>query len=165
MYSHYKCYEYKELKAEWETAIEKGIKRSCPNCGIGGHKDDACTHMTCDNCHTAWCYLCGVSDDKLDKKDPSGNIYSHNEDWDSNEKRCPMYLTEVFQVDERWSKDDDQECKDFLHKLLIYTNIKEYIEKHGRAKYNELCEVFPTCGQHGYNIEEALNTDLTLIQR
>lgn len=76
-----------------------------------------------------------------------------------------MYLTEVSDVDERWPEDGDQECKDFLHKLLIYTNIKKFMDEYGRPKYNELCEVFPTCGQHGYNIEEALNTDLTLIDR
>ena len=35
-------------------------------------KDDACTHMHCDNCNTEWCYCCGLPEDKLDKED--GNI-------------------------------------------------------------------------------------------
>jgi hypothetical protein len=44
--SHFKCYEFKDLKEAWEAAIENGNKRCCPNCKIGGMKDDECTHMT-----------------------------------------------------------------------------------------------------------------------
>jgi hypothetical protein len=28
---HFKCYEYKEIKEDWEKAIEIGNKRFCPN--------------------------------------------------------------------------------------------------------------------------------------
>ena len=61
MLSHNKCYEFKDIKHEWDEAIDKGTIRRCPQCDVGGVKDDACTHMTCDNCHTQWCYLCGLS--------------------------------------------------------------------------------------------------------
>ena len=61
MLSHNKCYEFKDMKQEWEEAIDKGTRRRCPQCDVGGVKDDACTHMTCDNCQTQWCYLCGLA--------------------------------------------------------------------------------------------------------
>ena len=57
MISHTKCYEYKQIKEDWDKAIDMGVKRCCPNCGIGGLKNDACTHMTCNNCLTQWCYV------------------------------------------------------------------------------------------------------------
>ena len=44
---HFKCYEYKDLKAQFDQCIENGVKSICPNCGFGGIKDDGCTHMTC----------------------------------------------------------------------------------------------------------------------
>lgn len=43
---HFKCYEFKDIKEEWEKAIEDGNKRFCPGCKIGGMKNDDCTHMT-----------------------------------------------------------------------------------------------------------------------
>lgn len=36
MLNHFKWYEYKDLKAEFEEGIENGNKRFCPGCKIGG---------------------------------------------------------------------------------------------------------------------------------
>ena len=38
-------YEYKDLKVEWDKAIDIGQQRSCPGCGLGGLKDDECNHI------------------------------------------------------------------------------------------------------------------------
>lgn len=165
MYSHHKCYEYKDLKEEWETALETGNKRFCPGCGVGGIKNDACTHMSWDSCQTEWCYFCGLEDGSLDKEDPNGNIYSHNVDWDSNPKRCPMYLTSINEVDDRWSESCENTCITFLHKLLTYKNINAFLSKHGSEKYEILCEVFQTVGSHGYDLEDVKQLDTTLIKR
>ena len=75
MESHFLCYEYKEIKKEWEDAILSGSKTVCPKWKIGGVKDDACTHMTCNNWGTVYCYICGKSDDKVNKSNKSGIIY------------------------------------------------------------------------------------------
>ena len=165
VFSHYKCYKYKKLRKEWEQAIEAGTKRSCPSCGVGGIKDDACTHMTCDNCNTVWCYFCGLAEEDLDKEDENGSIYSHNVNWAENEERCPMYLTEIGQVDDRWETNCDQTAKTFFHKLLTYKSLNEFFNKHSSRKFKKLCKVFPTVKQHGYDLEEAQNMDLTLIKR
>ena len=45
-----------------------------------------------------------------------GNIYNHNEEWYENEKRCPMYLTQISEVDDKWSE-EDQACLDLFHKI------------------------------------------------
>ena len=66
MLRHFKWYEFRDLKAEFESAIEKGNKRFCPGWNIGGIKNDDWTHMTCDNCNTRYCYLCGKSEANWD---------------------------------------------------------------------------------------------------
>ena len=95
MFFHFKCYQYKDMKKEFDEALDRGSKCFCPGCGVGGVKDDACTHMACQNCHTVWCYFCGKKEEEV-HKDPNAqvqNIYAHNTDWNTNELRCPMYLT------------------------------------------------------------------------
>ena len=76
-----------------------------------------------------------------------------------------MYLTEIGQIDARYDIDNDQNSKDFFHRLLTYKEIKKFFENHKMDEYGELCGVFPSVGQHGYDIQEALNWDLTLIRR
>ncbi len=44
---HHKCYGNLRILEDWEDHIMKGEYFSCPKCGLGGRKDDACTHMTC----------------------------------------------------------------------------------------------------------------------
>lgn len=47
----------------------------CPYCGLGGVKDDGCTHMACGNCNGIWCYFCGKKNEELNKANQNGNIY------------------------------------------------------------------------------------------
>lgn len=163
--SHYSCYEYKDIKADWEKALEKGTKRYCPECKVGGIKDDACTHMTCDNCNTVWCYLCGKSEANCDKSDPNGNIFKHNDNWDTHPRRCPMYLTQIGQIDFRWSTENDEKPKEFLHRILTYVEIRKFFIKYSNKEFNNLCKVFPSVANHGYDLHEAKTMDLTLIKR
>ena len=67
MLSHFEWYEYKDLKAEWDQAIINGIQRFCPECGLGGMIDDACTHITWAKCLWKYCYIWGIADKDLDK--------------------------------------------------------------------------------------------------
>jgi hypothetical protein len=104
---HKKCVELREPKRLIELAIEEGSKMRCPGCKLAGRKDDACTHMTCTKCTTEWCYVCGLDVEACDKASPReggevNDIYLHNRDWEINEKRCPMYLTQILEVDLHW---------------------------------------------------------------
>lgn len=102
---HNKCFELREPKRLIEQAIEEGSNMRCPGCQLAGRKDDACTHMTCTKCSTVWCYVCGLDVESCDKELRPGrmnDIYAHNADWAVNEKRCPMYLTQILEVDLHW---------------------------------------------------------------
>jgi hypothetical protein len=98
---HMECAELAPFKQSVDEAIEKGTGRVCPGCKQQGRKNEDCTHMTCINCRQVWCYVCGLPENSCDKEDPNGNIYSHNEDWDINPRRCPMYLTAISEIDGR----------------------------------------------------------------
>ncbi|CAI2365630.1 unnamed protein product [Moneuplotes crassus] len=165
MIAHQKCLEYKFMKEEWEKAMEMATKRHCPGCKIGGRKDEACTHMICDSCGTNWCYVCGKKEDDLDKLDPNEGIHSHNEDWDTNPKRCPMFLMQIGDLDQRWDPDDDDANVEFLHKLLTYQAIRDFFKKYTTEEFEKLCEVFSSVKNHGYNLKEAKTMDITLIKR
>ncbi|CAI2375339.1 unnamed protein product [Moneuplotes crassus] len=165
MMSHYKCYEHKDIKEDWDKAIEEGTKRYCPECKVGGIKDDECTHMTCDNCNTVWCYLCGKKEADLDKSDPNGNIFKHNDDWNTNSKRCPQYLYQIGQIDDRWSTASDSQAKAFFHKLLTYKSIRNFFKKYKTSEFKDLCSVFPQVANHGYDLYDVKTIDLTIIHR
>ena len=164
MMSHTKCYQYKQIKDDWEKALEEGIKRKCPSWGVGGIKNDACTHMRCNNCQTQWCYVWAKALEDLNYDPSRSPMYGHNVNWNTNPRRCPMYLTEIHQIDDRYTQ-DDQEWKMLFHKLLTYKNIKKFFDEYHQLQFDELCQVFPSVLNHGYDIEEALTTDLTIIRR
>jgi len=132
-------------------------------------KDGECTHIKCPKCTTMWCYVCGLDEDACDKEEIQDGIrkekiFGHNEDWKTNPKRCPLYLNEVHPIDDRYTEEDNQ-CKEFLHKLLLYKEVREFINKHSEEVLNEVFETFPAISNHGVDIEEAMTADLTIIKR
>lgn len=172
MAEHFACAEkereWSQWRKEFEDAIEKGIKFPCPRCGHGGVKDDACTHMTCDSCHTVWCYICGLdtASEDCSKAAKSGNHlhttdeYRHSVNWHVDEKRCPMYLNQIHQVDESWPEDDEQ-AKEHLHRLRCLRNLKASYDKMGQARYRGLIDAFPRLGDaSGFTEEDILKVDV-----
>lgn len=164
MMSHTRCYEYKHMKDDWDEAIETGIKRWCPNCGIGGLKNSDCTHILCNNCRTEWCYVWGKALKDLDIDPTMSGISGHNNDWNTNPKRCPMYLFQIHEIDKRYSQNDYQ-CKMFLHKLITYKNIRKFFKKYSLRDFKKLCQTFPAVRSHGYDLQEAMTMDITIIRR
>ena len=67
MLSHFKWYEYKDLKDEWDQAIVNGNQRFCPKCGLGGIKDIVCTQIEWTKCGCLYCYVWGIAEKDLDK--------------------------------------------------------------------------------------------------
>jgi IBR domain, a half RING-finger domain len=56
------CRKYKldRLKDEQQTAaLMDEIAMRCPGCQRPVEKNNGCNHMTCSNCGTEWCWLCG----------------------------------------------------------------------------------------------------------
>merc|ERR1712226_86086 len=98
------CAKLREAKEKVDKAFENGQRMPCPQCGLSGMKDEACTHMSCPRYQASWCYLCGLPVDKCDKAPPRlgrpvNDIFLHNTDWETNPLRCPMYLTQILEID------------------------------------------------------------------
>ena len=161
---HFVCAELNDTKKKIEKAIEDGSKVYCPKCGVGGRKDDACTHMSCVKCGTCFCYFCGMSEKECEKEANSSNIYGHNANWPDTEKRCPMYLSEISDVDDRWP-DDDSQCLDFFHRLRIMQNLKKVIGECDMEKIKKVEEKYKCIENTGLDIREILREDITLIIR
>eukprot|EP00929_Paragymnodinium_shiwhaense_P060256 TRINITY_DN30114_c0_g1_i2.p1 TRINITY_DN30114_c0_g1~~TRINITY_DN30114_c0_g1_i2.p1 ORF type:complete len:526 (+),score=113.10 TRINITY_DN30114_c0_g1_i2:130-1707(+) len=126
------CAALRDAKRKVDAAFEGGQTMPCPQCKLAGRKDDACTHMTCNRCHTDWCYVCGLSVADADKKPPRGgrpanDIFLHNADWEVNPRRCPMYLTQILEVDPAWlghnwsdgDEVDDDKCLEYFHRWRL----------------------------------------------
>jgi hypothetical protein len=168
---HFICAELFEMKSKIEKAIEDGSKVNCPKCGTGGRKDDNCTHMTCVKCNNLFCYFCGLSVDDCDKDSENDNIYGHNSDWPTNQKRCPMYLTEIADVDENWPDGDeesssiDDDCLNYFHKLKILTLLREVFQKNNIKEIERVEEKYHCIENSNITFEDILNKDLTFIKR
>ena len=173
---HAICKTLRHAKALVEAAIESGSKMECPGCGLAGRKDDACTHMTCPKCTTSWCYVCGLSAKECDKAPPRteeapvDDIFLHNQDWETNEARCPMYLTQILEVDlgwlgENWEQEatnedfeDDQKCLDFFHGFQTIRKLQEVRGSIGPEDFEAVFENFESVKNSGYSLEEIVST-------
>lgn len=168
MDDHFVCAEREAelgaFKTAWEEAIEMGIKQPCPSCGHNGVKDDACTHMTCEACNTVWCYVCGLNcaSDECSKEPIADMLpcYQHNHNWQSDERRCPMYLTEINQLDPAWPA-NDREAVDRLLRFRVLRNFKREFDKMGPDAYARMVAAFPGTGAAcGYTEEVIQQVDL-----
>ena len=197
MTKHFICAENQQMFGEQRKVFEKAIEAStqfaCPKCGLTGMKDGECTHMTCIGCQTVWCYVCGLdtaSDEcsKANRSDQSPE-YAHNVNWHSRPGRCPMYLSEINQVDATYPEEDEAalhvlhrqkalrllRCayipsdpdsfpiSRFPHNLsLILSTASRRTEydKIGRAQYRCLIAAFPHLGAAcGFSEEDILSVE------
>lgn len=161
---HMECADLAPSRKIIEEAISRGLGMVCPSCGHFGRKDDACTHIRCVKCQMMYCYVCGLGETTCDKENPDGSIYSHNEDWDLNPLRCPMYLSEVNQIDDRWT-DNDDECVAFASRLRTLGNLRGAVERLGPAKFEHLRQKYNSIKNCGFSVDEILHEDLTFIRR
>ena len=164
MDKHFTCAALADDKQQFEHYLELGQKVPCPNCGLAGMKDDACTHMTCPTCSQLWCYLCGKKVEDCDKSvNGTNGIFDHNHSWESNPKRCPMYLTQISDLDERWPDGDEEACLARFHRNRSLRQLREVYELLGEERINALDRHFNILSSCGFTLEEILHEDLTLI--
>ena len=166
MIKHFQCSALADDKKLFDKAIEDGQKASCPNCGLAGMKDDSCTHMTCPTCTQVWCYFCGKTVQDCDKHrgEKDNGIYDHNVHWDTNPNRCPMYFTQIQDIDRRWP-DNDEECMVKFHRIRSLRLLRDVFQRIGEKRIRELNEHFNVLSSCGFTREEILNEDLTVIRR
>jgi hypothetical protein len=156
-------YDYKKMI---EKTIKQALRRRCPNCKLGGRKDDACTHMTCPKCYTTWCYFCGLEESECDKGDDQSSMFGHNEMWQSNSQRCPMYFTDIAEIDCNWGYTDEM-CLDMFHESLLKRALKIKWQEIGEEIFLKTFLQFGSIQNCGVSLEDIENFDLDaeLIQR
>ncbi|CAF0939166.1 unnamed protein product [Rotaria sordida] len=165
MLQHFTCEALGNDKFLFDQAVENGQKVQCPKCGLSGMKDDSCTHMTCPTCSQIWCYFCGKPVEKCDKaRNGKNTIYDHNQNWDSNPNRCPMYFTQIQDIDKRWG-DNEEDCVIMFHRIRSLRLLREVYEKLGKERINALNRHFRSLDACGFSLNEILHEDLTLIRR
>ena len=166
MEKHFTCDDLATDKEKFERYIELGQKIPCPNCGLAGMKDDSCTHMTCPTCSQLWCYFCGKKVEDCDKEGRGVNsIFDHNSGWSVNPNRCPMYLTQLSDVDNRWPDGDENGCLEFLHRKRSLRFLREAFEVLGEERINALDRHFNMLSTCGFTRDEILNENLTILIR
>jgi hypothetical protein len=137
-----------------EKAIESGSQQQCPYCGLTGLKDDGCTHMVCERCNFTWCYLCGMKEEEcLVDDDADQTLSAHNTDWQEHEGRCPMNLTSIHELDNRWPE-DDRDCLEYFHRYKTLCRLYSVLKIVGEDKLDELNENFGIIDGSGYTLEE-----------
>lgn len=140
-----------ELKAIIEGIIENESQVFCPNCGLGGRKDLECTHILCSKCDIRYCYVCGKGEDVVDKADELGDIYSHNENWGFNTERCPMNLSSIYEFDDRYPVEEEEESMNLFHELKIKKALKEAVKGLNKEDLEKMEEKFHVLAR--YNLE------------
>ncbi|CAF1541103.1 unnamed protein product [Rotaria sp. Silwood1] len=164
MEKHFKCAELANDKHIVDQYLESGQKIACPKCGLAGMKDDACTHMTCPTCSQLWCYFCGKKVEDCERaRDGTNGIFDHNHNWNCNPNRCPMYFTQICDIDDRWP-DDEEQCLVMFHRNRSLCLLREVYQKLGKERMDELDHHFNIISTCGFTLEEILNEDLTLIK-
>jgi hypothetical protein len=165
MERHFKCTELADDKHKFDQYLELGPKVPCPSCGLAGMKDDACTHMTCPTCAQLWCYFCGKKVEECNRTQNGTNgILDHNYHWEFNPNRCPMYLTQICDLDDRWPEGDEEQCLVIFHRIRSLRLLREIYGILGEERINELNEHFNILTTCGFTLDEILHEDLTLIK-
>jgi hypothetical protein len=173
------CASLRDAKEAVDQALDLGSKMQCPGCGLAGRKDDACTHMACPRCHTSWCYVCGLSVERCDKEPPrpgrpADDIFLHNVDWEGNEQRCPMYLTQILEVDPDWLGEgweggddvDDDTCLAHFHRHRTLKLLQEVRAGVGAETFEQVWLHFDSVRNAGFDIDDVFFQDTSsLINR
>jgi len=146
--------ELKTYKKMINQAIELGSLQRCPHCQLTGIKDDNCTHMVCERCELRWCYICGMKEEECDVDEYANRTLSnHNQGWESNKKRCPMYLKYIHNIDHRWPR-SDRECLEYLHRCRTLRQLYKVLKIIGEDTFYSLNETFGIIDATGYTIDE-----------
>eukprot|EP01084_Bolivina_argentea_P282149 482917_1 len=163
--THFECARLAPIKKKWDEAISGGQTQPCPKCGLAGRKNNACTHMTCVKCRCQWCYVCGLSLDKLNKQQGIDDIMGHNVNWKKNLHRCPMYLDNITEVDQRWPDNDSEACVAFFHRLKTMQLLKRVVEELGDEPFAALCKKYNVAEICGFDMKEVMEGDHRFIIR
>jgi hypothetical protein len=110
--------------------------RKCPNCGKIGRKDLACTHITCDKCSQAFCYVCEKSLKSL------GGVWGNHNNWalnGQNQNVCPSQL-HLFWPEIYHDPNAPTIALERFHLKLQKEAIENYCKSLDPKKWNDMLE-------------------------
>lgn len=171
------CASLRDAKQKVDKALELGSKMPCPSCNLLGRKDDSCCHMSCPRCQTSWCYICGLSVEACDKAPPRGprlsgnDIFLHNVDWETNPARCPMYLTQILEIDPSWlgqdwnegDEVDDDRLLSYFHRWRTIKLLQSVLVEIGNSTFEQVWLHFDSVRNAGYELEDIFHTDTSML--
>jgi hypothetical protein len=123
----------KDIAQKIFDALEDAAGVKCPDCQQRGQKlPSECTHITCD-CGTVFCYCCGLKGEEVDTSDPYASssidrLYGHNDEYQHDEKRCPMWLVNFGDLITDWPSEVEDAQKKF-HKMKATKKLKQVREE------------------------------------
>lgn len=161
---HLACPEQSAFLAAVSEATRLGAGMACPQCHLVGSKNDACTHMHCPQCETEFCYVCGGAEATLDKSRP-GTIFRHNDDWRGNPSRCPLFLHELPEYDDRWPADGESQRVARLSEVRTLALMRAVLEIVGEDAFERLSNRFPQVRNCGITLDDIKTADVLLIRR
>ena len=151
MDEHQKCIDYGEMILRIEKVIQNSATRQCPNCSYRGRSDQGCTHTTCPQCNSTWCYVCLQEVGRHHNRIPDGGSV--------DTKICPYALESIYKIRESWPS--DPQCA--LDKFHIHVTLRELNAIYLSLEENErditfeiLIEDFPHLFQ-GFTLDDIVN--------
>lgn len=125
------------LRNETLQVINRASKCRCPGCGHEGQKDDNCTSILCPACRLKWCYVCEQA-----AKNWGGDEWTHNQNWENDANRCPMYLNFINTKNPAWPADNHAALAHF-HERRILWSLRAHFERAGQESVDEMLRHFP----------------------
>ena len=132
-----------------DRAVKSGSLRRCPRCQLTGNKDENCAHMVCERCRYPWCYFCGRREDEGEDQ----SLSAHNEEWESNVNRSPMYLGNIYTIDSRWPR-TDRESLQFFHRCRTRCELYELQNNLDAKMFYELTDTLNIIDATGFTIAD-----------
>lgn len=92
---------------------------------------------------------------------PEISYLGHQQDWDENKKRCPLYMEDFNQEDESWPDEGDEAVAMYHRQKTLYL-LRKLIEKLNKEELKKALDHFPGL-LSGFVLEEIVNFELKPI--
>ena len=73
-------------------------------------------------------------------------------------------MVDLHNFDNKWPV-KDADCQDRQHKIIIYTNMRKYVNEIGLEMFTYLLDNYSDIGDYGYDSSDLFTIDLTLINK
>jgi len=148
---HKKCKSLYSVYRSPEKFMDFNLSFSCKKCKSKYIKENMaqnmkakfgeCSHIMCNQCNKNSCYFCMGHFDNVNKSDCDFN--SHNIEYETNSKRCPLYMNYLANIEElkHWPQDDKKANKMF-NQYKVESSMSKIISIFGKEELIEALNNF-----------------------